>query len=136
VWCRRRQAPLHHRSLAARSATGSWFGDGPNVKRPEPKSEEFLALLILLGPLAYVVRWISRRLREPACGEAYLAAARASSPAVSLHRVVPATARQELHSPAWNGYLPTVACPCGVVFGRWVTPEDADVDLLHLAWLN
>jgi len=25
--------------------------------------------------------------------------------------------------PAWNGYLLTVACPCGVVFGRWVTPE-------------
>ena len=25
--------------------------------RPEPTSEEFLALLILLGPLAYVVRW-------------------------------------------------------------------------------
>lgn len=28
--------------------------------------------------------------------------------------------------PAWNGYLLTVACPCGVVFGRWVTPEEAD----------
>jgi len=24
--------------------------------------------------------------------------------------------------PAWNGYLLTVARPCGVVFGRWVTP--------------
>jgi hypothetical protein len=24
--------------------------------------------------------------------------------------------------PAWNGYLLTVACSCGVVFGRWVTP--------------
>jgi hypothetical protein len=32
--------------------------------RPEPTSQEFLALLILLGPLAYVVRWIWRRLRE------------------------------------------------------------------------
>jgi len=21
--------------------------------------------------------------------------------------------------PAWNGYLLTVACPCGVVFERW-----------------
>jgi hypothetical protein len=31
--------------------------------------------------------------------------------------------------PAWNGYLLTVACSCGVVFGRWVTPEDADRDL-------
>jgi hypothetical protein len=27
-------------------------------------------------------------------------------------------------APAWNGYLLTVACPCGVVFGRWVTPEE------------
>jgi hypothetical protein len=30
--------------------------------------------------------------------------------------------------PAWNGYLVTVACPCGVVFGRWVTPEEAEAD--------
>jgi hypothetical protein len=30
--------------------------------RPEPTSEEFLALLILLGPLA--VRWIWRRVRQ------------------------------------------------------------------------
>jgi hypothetical protein len=29
---------------------------------------------------------------------------------------------------AWNGYLLTVACPCGVVFERWVTPGDAAVD--------
>jgi hypothetical protein len=33
--------------------------------------------------------------------------------------------------PAWNGYLLTVACPCGVTFGRWVTPEDAELDLLR-----
>jgi hypothetical protein len=25
--------------------------------------------------------------------------------------------------PGWNGYLLTVACPCGVVFERWVTPR-------------
>ncbi len=30
--------------------------------RPEPMSEEFLALLILIGPFAFVVRWIWRRL--------------------------------------------------------------------------
>jgi hypothetical protein len=30
--------------------------------------------------------------------------------------------------PAWNGYLLTVACSCGVVFGRWVTPADAELD--------
>ena len=26
--------------------------------------------------------------------------------------------------PVWNGYLLTVACRCGVVFERWVTPEE------------
>jgi len=39
-------------------------------------------------------------------------------------------------APAWNGYLLTVACLCGVVFERWVTPEEADADLLSLASLN
>ena len=38
--------------------------------------------------------------------------------------------------PAWNGYLLTVACSCAVVFERWVTPEDADADLLVIARLN
>jgi hypothetical protein len=38
--------------------------------------------------------------------------------------------------PAWNGYLLTVACPCGVVFERWVTPEDADADFVGIARLN
>jgi hypothetical protein len=33
--------------------------------------------------------------------------------------------------PAWNGYLITVACPCGVTLGRWVTPEEADRDLVR-----
>ena len=32
--------------------------------------------------------------------------------------------------PAWNGYLLTVACSCGVVFQRWVTSVDADADLI------
>jgi hypothetical protein len=31
--------------------------------------------------------------------------------------------------PAWNGYRLTVSCPCGVVFERWVTPVDAELDL-------
>jgi len=39
-------------------------------------------------------------------------------------------------TPAWNGYRLTVACPCGVVFERWVTPQEADPDLLRLASLN
>jgi hypothetical protein len=38
--------------------------------------------------------------------------------------------------PAWNGYLLTVACACGVVFERWVTPEEADADLIRLASVN
>ena len=39
-------------------------------------------------------------------------------------------------TPAWNGYLLTVACPCGVVLERWVTPEDAELELLQMAGLN
>ena len=35
-----------------------------------------------------------------------------------------------------NGYRLTVACACGMVFDRWVTPEEADADLLRLAALN
>jgi hypothetical protein len=38
--------------------------------------------------------------------------------------------------PAWNGYLLTVACSCGVVFERWVTPTEAELDLLRMARLN
>jgi ATP-dependent DNA ligase len=38
--------------------------------------------------------------------------------------------------PAWNGYLLTVVCSCGVVFRRWVTPEAADAELLRFARLN
>ena len=37
---------------------------------------------------------------------------------------------------AWNGYPLTVACSCGVVFERWVTPEEADACLLKIASLN
>ena len=38
--------------------------------------------------------------------------------------------------PASNGYLLTVACACSAVFERWVTPQEADADLLRLAGLN
>jgi hypothetical protein len=38
--------------------------------------------------------------------------------------------------PASNGYRLTVACACGVVFERFVTPADADADLIRLASLN
>jgi hypothetical protein len=38
--------------------------------------------------------------------------------------------------PVWNGYLLKVACSCGVVFERWMTPTDAELDLLRMARLN
>ena len=38
--------------------------------------------------------------------------------------------------PAWNGYLVTVACLCGVTFERWVTPLDVELDLVRTASLN
>jgi len=54
---------------------------------------------------------------------------------VSAHRTHGAMTG-DATEPAWNGYLLTVTCPCGVVFERWVTPEDADDDLFRLASLN
>jgi hypothetical protein len=36
----------------------------------------------------------------------------------------------------WNGYLLTVACPCGVVFQPWITPEDADADFVGIDSVN
>jgi len=38
--------------------------------------------------------------------------------------------------PAWNGYLLTVACSWGVVFQRWITPEEADADIVSWARRN
>jgi hypothetical protein len=38
--------------------------------------------------------------------------------------------------PASNGYRLTVSCGCGVVFERWITPWDAELDLLRAARLN
>jgi hypothetical protein len=35
-----------------------------------------------------------------------------------------------------NGYRLEVACPCGVVFERWITPREAAEDLHILARLN
>jgi hypothetical protein len=37
----------------------------------------------------------------------------------STHRPLTADATE----PGGNGYLLTVACACGVVFGRWITPK-------------
>jgi len=38
--------------------------------------------------------------------------------------------------PARNGYLLTVTCPCGVVFERWVLPDDAAIHMALLARWN
>jgi hypothetical protein len=35
-----------------------------------------------------------------------------------------------------NGYLLTVTCACGVVFEHWITPQDAEIELLGAALLN
>jgi hypothetical protein len=35
-----------------------------------------------------------------------------------------------------NGSRLEVACPCGVTFERWITPEEAAMDLVVLARLN
>jgi hypothetical protein len=34
-------------------------------------------------------------------------------------------------NPTPNGYRLAIACPCGVTFERWVTPQDALEDLLR-----
>jgi hypothetical protein len=56
------------------------------------------------------------------------------SSSTTIASTAPVTA--DAIEPAWNGYLLTVACPCGVVFERLVTPEEADADLLGIARLN
>jgi hypothetical protein len=39
-------------------------------------------------------------------------------------------------TPGPGGYRLAVACPCGIVFERWVTPEDAGVELALFAQWN
>jgi hypothetical protein len=38
--------------------------------------------------------------------------------------------------PTLTGYLVTVACSCGVTFGRWITSQEAAEDLAMLTLLN
>ena len=38
--------------------------------------------------------------------------------------------------PTRTGYLLTVTCPCGAVFSRYVTPEEAAIELAALARRN
>jgi len=53
---------------------------------------------------------------------------------VTLHR--PHGELRAVASPATpNGYRLEVACPCSVVFERWVFPEDAAIDMaLRARW--
>ena len=39
-------------------------------------------------------------------------------------------------APLPNGYLVTITCSCRHVFSRWVTPNDAAIDLAALARVN
>jgi len=54
---------------------------------------------------------------------------------VTIHRP-----HGELHAkasaPTPNGYRLEVACPCCVVFERWVLPDDAAIDMALLARWN
>lgn len=43
---------------------------------------------------------------------------------------------KEAGRPSADGYQIHVACPCGAVLDRWVTPEDARHDLVHTSLLS
>ena len=58
----------HSAALSLSSRAAALMARYVKPTRPEPTSEESLALLILLGPLAYLARWNGRRLRALACG--------------------------------------------------------------------
>ena len=75
--------------------------------------------------IAYIKRDNNRMVRPFAWGLEFI---RDHRP----HDVLTADATE----PAWNGYLLTVACPCGVTFEKWVTPLEAELDLLRAAGLN
>ena len=42
---------------------------------------------------------------------------------------------KEAGRPSVDGYRIHVACPCGAVLDRWVTPADARHDLVHTSLL-
>jgi hypothetical protein len=51
------------------------------------------------------------------------------------HRTCAGPRRASASLPASSGYSVIVKCGCGQEFTRWVTPEDADEDLLRSALL-
>jgi hypothetical protein len=54
---------------------------------------------------------------------------------VSLHRP-DGQLDADAGEPVPNGYRLLFACPCGVTFERWITHEDAAIDLALLARWN
>ena len=54
---------------------------------------------------------------------------------VTLHRPH-GELRANAGQPTPNGYRLEVACPCSVVFERWIVPDDAAIDLALLARWN
>jgi len=54
---------------------------------------------------------------------------------VALH-CVHGELRAKASAPTPNGYRLEVACPCRVVFERWVLPDDAALDMALLARWN
>jgi hypothetical protein len=54
---------------------------------------------------------------------------------VFAHRRCAGPRRAGASLPTPSGYSVRVKCGCGVVFTRWVTPADADEDVLRAALL-
>jgi hypothetical protein len=54
---------------------------------------------------------------------------------VLAHRGCPGPHHADAGPPTPQGYRLLVQCGCGVEFKRWVTPEDAEEDLLRSALL-
>jgi hypothetical protein len=51
-----------------------------------------------------------------------------------IHRAC-GTLRAQVDPETQAGYQLTLICSCGASFRRWVTPTDAEADLLHSALL-
>jgi hypothetical protein len=71
--------------------------------RPEPTSEDFVALAIVLGPLAWPVRWAWRKLRA-LCALALIAAVLGGCGAsIAIMRNARTGHQVECHENLWDG---------------------------------
>lgn len=50
---------------------------------------------------------------------------------LAAHEECSGEVTKEAGRPSVDGYRIHVACPCGAVLDRWVTPADARHDLVH-----